>query len=379
MIKRVEIKGLRGYKKNVIVISFNKDINILTGINGIGKTTILKLIWYTYSGNLSRATHEIDFDSIEMITSTKIIRIFRIDQDKANEKEYNLEHHSGYDIYVEDTETKKVILDTENELEPLFIGYCEDKVSEMNGNSLYFPTFRMIEGFSKQRNNHSEFRFYQEESEEQILNKALKRISENISRNGHKYITSVSTRDINELLTNKYAEISEVVNTNYKELSDEIETSISNNSATNDSSHLYKQLNKIKDLLSDNKHQRENFFAPINRINDIVEDIFLRKGIVIGNTLSFGEKKENIESELLSAGEKQMLGFISYNAFYKKIPIIIDEPEISLHVDWQRRLLSVLDSQETNNQIIVASHSPFIYSKYSDKEIYLDKENLVYE
>jgi len=211
------------------------------------------------------------------------------------------------------------------------------------------------------------------------LNKALKRISDNISKNGHKYITSVSTGDINELLTNEYARISEIVNSNYKELSDKIEVSISNNSAINDSVHLRGQLNHVKELLNENKYQRENNFAPINRINKIVEDIFLRKGIVIGNKLSFGEKKENIDSELLSAGEKQMLGFISYNAFYKEIPIIIDEPEISLHVDWQRRLLSILDSQETNNQIIVATHSPFIYSKYHDKEIYLDREVLIYE
>jgi len=377
MIKNVKIKGLKGYKEKVVVINFNKDINILTGINGIGKTTILKLIWYTYSGNLSRATREIDFDSIEMLTSTKIIRIFRFDINKQNQKD--LEHHTGYDIYVEDIKTKKVILDTENEQDTVFIGFCEEKVSEMNGNSLFFPTFRMIEGFSKQSNDISESRYYYEESEEQVLTKALKIISEKISKNGHKYITSVSTRDINELLTNKYAEISEIVNTNYKKLSDEIEMSISNNSETNDSNYLHSQLKRIKELLSENKHQRENFFAPINRIDEIVEDIFLRKGIIIGNTLSFGEKKESIESELLSAGEKQMLGFISYNAFYKEIPIIIDEPEISLHVDWQRRLLSILDSQESNNQIIVASHSPFIYSKYSDKEIYLDQENLTYE
>lgn len=377
MIKNVKIAGLRGYKEKVIDITFNKDINIITGINGIGKTTILKLIWYTYSGNLNRATREIDFESIEMITSSKKIRVFRTDYNKLDSLDY--EHHTGYDIYVEDLVSKKVILDTENEIEPLFIGYCEEKVSEMNGKSLYFPTFRMIEGFSKQSNNQSESRYYYDETEEQMLTKALKRISENISRNGHHYITSVSTKDINELLTNKYAEISEVVNRNYKELSDEIEMSISNNSTSNDSSHLHSQLNKIKELLSENKHERENYFAPINRIGEIVEDIFLRKGIVIGNTLSFGEKKENIQSELLSAGEKQMLGFISYNAFYKEIPIIIDEPEISLHVDWQRRLLSILDSQETNNQIIVASHSPFIYSKYSDKEIYLDKEKVAYE
>ena len=37
-------------------------------------------------------------------------------------------------------------------------------------------------------------------------------------------------------------------------------------------------------------------------------------------------------------GEKQMLSFLCYNAFANQTCIFIDEPEISLHVDWQRIL-----------------------------------------
>ncbi len=54
--------------------------------------------------------------------------------------------------------------------------------------------------------------------------------------------------------------------------------------------------------------------------------------------------------------------------------IIIDEPELSLHVDWQRQLFAILIGQEASNQFVVATHSPFIYSKYPDKEIQLDAE-----
>ena len=54
--------------------------------------------------------------------------------------------------------------------------------------------------------------------------------------------------------------------------------------------------------------------------------------------------------------------------------IFIDEPELSLHVDWQRLLFPKLLSQSTNNQFIVATHSPFIYSKYPDKELLLDAD-----
>lgn len=75
---------------------------------------------------------------------------------------------------------------------------------------------------------------------------------------------------------------------------------------------------------------------------------------------------------MLSAGEKQMLSFICYNAFYNNTIFFIDEPELSLHVDWQRRLFLTLNQQNPSNQFIITTHSPFIYSKYPEKEVCVD-------
>jgi predicted ATP-dependent endonuclease of OLD family len=69
-----------------------------------------------------------------------------------------------------------------------------------------------------------------------------------------------------------------------------------------------------------------------------------------------------------------MLSFICYNAFNDDCIVLIEEPELSLHVDWQRQLFPTLMSQKTSNQFIVATHSPFIYSKYPDKEIIIDPD-----
>lgn len=87
--------------------------------------------------------------------------------------------------------------------------------------------------------------------------------------------------------------------------------------------------------------------------------------------LNFGDAANAINSDLLSAGEKQMFSFIAYNTFYQDTIFIIDEPELSLHIDWQRTLFPTLLKQGTSNQFIVATHSPFIYSKYPDKELQL--------
>ncbi len=49
--------------------------------------------------------------------------------------------------------------------------------------------------------------------------------------------------------------------------------------------------------------------------------------------------------------------------------VLIDEPEISLHVDWQRKLLQKMSEQLGNRQIIVCTHSPVIGGDYEDQVI----------
>lgn len=63
-----------------------------------------------------------------------------------------------------------------------------------------------------------------------------------------------------------------------------------------------------------------------------------------------------------------------YNFFFDNCIIFIDEPELSLHTDWQRILFTILLKQEKNNQFIIATHSPFIYSKYPEKDIIIDND-----
>lgn len=67
-----------------------------------------------------------------------------------------------------------------------------------------------------------------------------------------------------------------------------------------------------------------------------------------------------------STGEKQLITFLVYSAIElpKKTPslIIIDEPELSLHVKWQNKLLKNL-LKKSNIKILSATHSPYILNK----------------
>ncbi len=70
----------------------------------------------------------------------------------------------------------------------------------------------------------------------------------------------------------------------------------------------------------------------------------------------------------LSSGERQIITLI-YAATHmsKQDIVLIDEPEISLHVDWQQPLLKHMAEQLEGRQIIACTHSPVIGVDYEDQ------------
>lgn len=64
----------------------------------------------------------------------------------------------------------------------------------------------------------------------------------------------------------------------------------------------------------------------------------------------------------LSSGERHILTFLTLVLFQgrQREFLIIDEPEISLNIKWQRELMGLLHNLAPNTQIIVASHSPVL-------------------
>lgn len=74
---------------------------------------------------------------------------------------------------------------------------------------------------------------------------------------------------------------------------------------------------------------------------------------------------EEITTSYLTSGQRQILALI---VAVRKSPqgslILIDEPELSLHVDWQNSLIEQLHSPLTGSQLVVATHSPDITMRH---------------
>lgn len=73
-----------------------------------------------------------------------------------------------------------------------------------------------------------------------------------------------------------------------------------------------------------------------------------------------GDKE--INAYQLSSGEKQLLVILLTVLVQDNKPsiLLMDEPEISLHMKWQRKLISYIRELNPNVQLIIATHSPDI-------------------
>lgn len=77
---------------------------------------------------------------------------------------------------------------------------------------------------------------------------------------------------------------------------------------------------------------------------------------------------ERISLNDLSSGEKQVISLMATIYLNDSTPkiILIDEPELSLSIDWQRMILPDLNAGENVKQVIAITHSPFIFDNELD-------------
>ena len=121
------------------------------------------------------------------------------------------------------------------------------------------------------------------------------------------------------------------------------------------------------------------FFKTVNKFfKDTHKSIVIDKEL---NSLAFQDNSGLLISlEMLSAGEKQLLYILLTVFLMDKKPFILlmDEPELSLHITWQSILIKELRKLNPSCQLIITTHSPSIFANgYEDKLIFM--EDLIVE
>lgn len=126
-------------------------------------------------------------------------------------------------------------------------------------------------------------------------------------------------------------------------------------------------------------HQKQREYEiPVHKMVDFINKYLSNKKLKFNPTafelvIQRNDTDKDCEVPLygLSSGEKQIVSLFShvFLSGYEDYFVVIDEPELSISVPWQRRFLQDLKDTEKCSGLIAVTHSPFVFenslSKYA--------------
>ncbi|WP_324004049.1 ATP-binding protein [Aeromonas hydrophila] len=326
-----------------------EDVNVLVGKNGSGKTSLFKIIKFA------------------------LLELNNHDKDQQNHKLFN----KFKKIKVELNNGKHVIIEvTENDEENKMIDVIKTILSHKNiknslNKNMDKESMQLLEDLVKQKdepisNNISHNKKSKEVlilSRSQLITEKQKNIlEENVS------IEFISTFDMlllsreqHDKYSNQfYSELDVIISDEQNKLRENI-LSLKNQSTNEYKESIKQKKETVLSVIENNKLSQINilkkelnlFFNPEGKSIEINDS---------GN-LVFRKGKNKILLRDLSSGEKQLILILLKtlnNSLFKPCIIFMDEPEISLHVSWQKQLISSLKRIARQSQIIVVSHSPAV-------------------
>jgi predicted ATP-binding protein involved in virulence len=137
---------------------------------------------------------------------------------------------------------------------------------------------------------------------------------------------------------------------------------------------LYKLINEWTPIEQRFLGKFNNLLNHLEQLYSYTDDITIKLSTRKEAKLVYSKRGKNtpIKLDKLASGEKHLIKILVFAYLYNENNdrvLIIDEPEISLHTEWQLNLLQGLKDIEPNFQIIVASHSTSIIKNHHDRLI----------
>lgn len=352
-LSRIKIKRLFGNKN--IDWKLYQDVNILGGINGSGKSTILKCVNSILQNEFLEEDTLKLVDSIELFFANDIV--VKWNKFVCNRKEFIPEKDCSYSYSGLNKEGLVTIQKIQVEQNGEKIDF-EDLKKKLN---VYFiSTFDTI--ILKDVSDILENKDIKTNLDLMIHNQIVKRnglIVESVSM----YRDEIKKESIDEFAKN------------YKELF--LEKVIDDVLAKKDINVLTKINDKDKlkqfvlDLFKDEENSVRTFFEEkmreivkkkvISEIYEYLDSFFVDKtSIKDTGSFDFLINNSRINYLQLSTGEKQLLYIllVVFNTNKKTCILLMDEPDLGLHVIWKEKFVSILRKINPNAQIILTTHAP---------------------
>lgn len=427
-IKRVEIFGF--WEDKTVKINFDDNVNFLIGANGSGKTTIINLI---------AACLDTDFQTLDKIQFSRIRVIFSNLKGEGNKQTYiEAEKVSDNNsLFISSTnivfkvkrvdESEIIINLNEREEGSIYRYHSEllkqrllfDKTSKSDDIKSILNSFVNFTWLSINRSNNRRFvdekggessidkkiqelsldlakyfgvldRRYSIETERFQKNIFLSLIEDETDRNIFSVVRDLdfekekeSVKQIFLLFKLKESEFKNKLEKHFKSFEIARQELIKSNSistkqfASLTSTQRLHSIVQEWNILNEKKNDiNKPKFTFINEINNL----FNNKKIVINDknelfVITSSGKKFDLNQ--LSSGEKQLFIILGQSLLQENNThiYIADEPELSLHVEWQEKLVDSIKNINPNSQIIFATHSPDIVGSYGNYII--DVKNVI--
>jgi ABC-type lipoprotein export system ATPase subunit len=147
---------------------------------------------------------------------------------------------------------------------------------------------------------------------------------------------------------------------------------------------LLKQVLQVYDkALQDRVASLESIFEQLSSFERAANSFLEGKRLALSSSLSpramadqlFLESRDRKRNalDILSSGERHVLTMLFSATHMSRGDgmVLLDEPELSLHVDWQRHILGVLQELAGDRQIVACTHSPEVAAEHLDEMIEL--------
>ncbi len=131
-------------------------------------------------------------------------------------------------------------------------------------------------------------------------------------------------------------------------------------------------------LIQEVTNKTEETLRPQREFQSVVQSMYSgNKHLLLGdspgprsNALQVEVDGNVIPLESLSSGEKQLLRLMLETLASGENTVMIDEPELSMHVDWQQRLVQSMRLVNRDCQLLLATHSPEIMADVEDDFVF---------
>lgn len=404
-IKRVTIKDVWNEKN--FKLDFDEELNIILGQNGIGKSTFLEIISSCLHVDLEKLSQYI-FSEIEIVffdcnkIEEKIIlkKIYLNDEYNSYDysykysvfgKEFQINSREFVRYYSRRTEDEKTQIKNEIKEKVSVDTLGIDRISNLDQLNRSEKLNHIDYKLEKLKVDLEKYKLVLENECMHNTKEFQKKVLELLMFN--KDWDDENSREINfdifqieKNLRETYIEFGfskidaeKKVEAFMKDMITDRKKNVKKSNFDVLRSLLYRT-NEVVIKLIELRNSKERINKPLIELIETLEKYISDKKFIFTLKGEFKVYKDEKEISLneLSSGEKQLLIFFIQVTLQrgKNVIYILDEPEISLHIGWQRNLLESIMILNSNCQVIVATHSPEISSNWRPFRKHIEVENI---